>query len=115
MEDDAAVLRLLTKMLGFSGVLVSEACNGEQALGLLRAPSPECDLVVLDLVLPKLGGMAVRSLLRSEKPDLPILTMSGVEPVPAGLDPIEYIAKPFTIPAFFGRLQLLLGRRMGNI
>lgn len=30
MEDDAAVLRLLTKMLGFSGVLVSEACNGEQ-------------------------------------------------------------------------------------
>lgn len=114
-ENETAILQLLKRLLSFHRVVVSEASNGEQALQLLRDPDQNFDLVVLDMVMPKLGGLKVRDLLRSETPDLPVLIMSGsIGPRPVGLDPLEYIAKPFSITGFCARLQLLLRRRLGG-
>jgi DNA-binding response OmpR family regulator len=112
VDDEDSVQKLLSYPLERDGFRVVQARDGEQALRLFG--DEEIDLVVLDLMLPKLDGLEVCKRLRVES-DVPIimLTARGEEldkvlGLELGAD--DYITKPFSIREFRSRVRALLRR-----
>jgi PAS domain S-box-containing protein len=76
VEDEAAVRRLATSVLRDRGYQVQEACDGAEALVLINQGSP-IDLVVTDVIMPKMSGRALYDHLKINKPGVKVLFMSG--------------------------------------
>jgi DNA-binding response OmpR family regulator len=109
VEDDAQISRVLELELKHEGYDVETARDG--LLGLERALK-EPDLVILDLMLPKLDGMEVASRLRA-KSNVPIIMLTAKDRIPdrvAGLDAgaDDYLAKPFSIEELLARVRARL-------
>jgi signal transduction histidine kinase/CheY-like chemotaxis protein len=79
VDDEAAVLEVAQAFLERAGFRVLTASGGRAALDLLRARGPEVGAVVLDLVMPEMGGEETFDALRRLRPDLPILLVSGYD------------------------------------
>jgi DNA-binding response OmpR family regulator len=112
VDDEDSVQKLLTYPLEREGFRVVQARDGEQALRLFG--DENIDLVVLDLMLPKVDGLEVCKRLRAAS-DVPIimLTARGEEldkvlGLELGAD--DYITKPFSIREFRSRVRALLRR-----
>src|SRR5881397_3354765 len=112
VDDEDSVQKLLTYPLERDGFRVVQARDGEQALRLFG--DERIDLVVLDLMLPKVDGLEVCKRLRAGS-DVPIimLTARGEEldkvlGLELGAD--DYITKPFSIREFRSRVRALLRR-----
>ena len=115
VDDEAAVRRVLVMRLQLAGYTVVCAEDGEQALELFHKESP--DLVVLDVMLPKLDGFAVCRRLRAES-CVPISFLSAVDAISekvAGLDlgADDYLPKPFSPKELEARIATIL-RRVGR-
>ena len=113
-EDDAAMRKAVKLNFVREGWHVVEAENGEQALALAR--QHRLDAAVLDVMMPKLDGIAVCKSLRTEGSHLPILFLTAkndgedrVEGLKAGGD--DYLGKPFHIEELLLRVQRLLRSR----
>jgi DNA-binding response OmpR family regulator len=109
VEDDAQILRVLELELRHEGYEVETARDG--LTGLERALK-EPDLVVLDLMLPKLDGMEVCARIRA-KSTVPIIMLTAKDRIPdrvAGLDAgaDDYLAKPFSIEELLARIRARL-------
>jgi DNA-binding response OmpR family regulator len=116
VEDDPAILAALREKLRMEGHLVAEAEDGEAALRAL-ADDP-FDIVILDLMLPKLDGLSVLRQIRKRSASLPVLILSAkgreeekVEGLRAGAD--DYLAKPFGLKELMARIEALLRRARG--
>ncbi len=114
IEDDPSILRGLQLNLGMEGYLVRSATDGETGLSLARAEKP--DLVVVDVMLPRLDGLEVVRELRKDDPDLPVLILSAkgqesdkVAGLQLGAD--DYMVKPFGLKELLARIDALLRRR----
>jgi DNA-binding response OmpR family regulator len=114
IEDDPSILRGLQLNLGMEGYLVRSAADGETGLAMARSERP--DLVVVDIMLPRLGGLEVVREIRKEDPDLPVLILSAkgqesdkVAGLQLGAD--DYIVKPFGLKELLARIDALLRRR----
>jgi len=114
IEDDPSILRGLQLNLSMEGYLVRSASDGET--GLARARSEKPDLVVVDVMLPRLGGLEVVREIRRDDPDLPVLILSAkgqetdkVAGLQLGAD--DYIVKPFGLKELLARIDALLRRR----
>jgi len=113
IEDDPAIRLGLTKSLGFEGYRVIEAADGER--GLERVFEKRPDLVVLDLMLPRLNGFEVCRTIRKHDPSIPILILSAKEEEPdkllgfdLGAD--DYVTKPFSTRELAARIKAALRR-----
>ena len=80
VEDDPNILRGLDLNLAMEGYKVRTAADGEEGLRIARTERP--DLLIVDVMLPRLGGLELIRELRKEDPDMPILILSakGQEP-----------------------------------
>jgi DNA-binding response OmpR family regulator len=114
IEDDPSILRGLQLNLGMEGYLVRSAGDGETGLALARTERP--DLVLLDVMLPRMGGLDVVREIRKEDPDLPVLILSAkgqeldkVAGLQLGAD--DYIVKPFGLKELLARIDAVLRRR----
>jgi DNA-binding response OmpR family regulator len=114
IEDDPSILRGLQLNLGMEGYLVRSAADGETGLAMARSEKP--DLVVVDVMLPRLGGLEVVREIRKDDPDLPVLILSAkgqesdkVAGLQLGAD--DYIVKPFGLKELLARIDALLRRR----
>jgi DNA-binding response OmpR family regulator len=112
VDDEDSVQKLLTYPLEREGFRVLQARNGEEALAKFRAE--DVDLVVLDVMLPKLDGLEVCKQLRVESM-VPIIMLTArddeldkVLGLELGAD--DYITKPFSIREFRSRVRALLRR-----
>jgi DNA-binding response OmpR family regulator len=112
VDDEDAVLKLLAYPLERDGLRVLAARDGEEALE--RFGSEHVDLVVLDIMLPRLDGLEVCRRLRAES-SVPIIMLSArgdeldkVLGLELGAD--DYITKPFSIREFQSRVRALLRR-----
>ena len=112
VDDEDAVQKLLTYPLEHEGFRVLQARDGEEALR--RFESEHVDLVVLDVMLPKLDGLEVCRRLRA-KSTVPIVMLTArddeldkVVGLELGAD--DYITKPFSIREFRSRVRALLRR-----
>ena len=113
IEDDATMLRGLTDNFEFKGYRVLTAADGEQ--GLEAALSGKPDLIVLDIMLPKINGYEVCRLIRKEGLEMPIimLTAKGEESdivLGLNLGADDYVTKPFSIKELLARTAAFLRR-----
>ena len=114
VEDDPSILRGLQMNLGLEGFKTICAHDGEEGLAMMRSHKP--DLVLLDLMLPKLGGLEVIKQLRVHDPDTPIIVLSakdqeGDKVVALSLGADDYVTKPFSVVEVVARIRVALRRR----
>jgi DNA-binding response OmpR family regulator len=112
VDDEDSVQKLLAYPLEREGFRVLQAWDGEEALE--RFAEEQVDLVVLDIMLPKLDGLEVCKRLRAES-EVPIIMLTArddeldkVVGLELGAD--DYITKPFSIREFRSRVRALLRR-----
>ncbi|MFT3659896.1 MAG: response regulator transcription factor [Gordonia sp. (in: high G+C Gram-positive bacteria)] len=113
VDDDRAVRESLRRSLTFNGYTVETASDGLEALEKVVADRPE--LIVLDVMMPRLDGLEVCRRLRSAGDDLPILVLTArdsvserVSGLDAGAD--DYLPKPFAMEELLARLRALSRR-----
>ncbi len=113
VEDDAAIRRGLCDCLRFAGYQPSEAADGKA--GLDAALSIQPDLVLLDILMPRMDGFSVLREVRKASPTLPviILTAKGEESdrvrgLKEGAD--DYVVKPFSASELLARVEAVLRR-----
>lgn len=116
IEDDPAILRGLADNLRFESHEVLTATDGELACTLIREQHPE--LIILDLMLPRLSGYEVCRRIRGEGVTTPIvmLTARGEEAdrvlgLDLGAD--DYVSKPFSVRELMARVRAVLRRAQG--
>ncbi|QQR47853.1 sigma-54-dependent Fis family transcriptional regulator [Myxococcus xanthus] len=98
IDDEANLRKVLAAMLRRDGFDVTVAENGEQ--GLAEFHKNGADIVVTDLVMPKVGGMEVLGTIRAANPDVPVIIITAHGTVDSAVDAIkagafDYITKPF--------------------
>ena len=113
IEDDPAILRGLSDNLRFEGYTVFTASDGETGYQLQRERKP--DLIVLDLMLPRMSGYEFCRKLRGEGIQTPILMLTARSEEPdrvLGLDlgADDYVTKPFSVRELMARIRALLRR-----
>lgn len=111
-EDEADIRNILRLYLESEGYRVVEAADGEQALEAVREQAP--DLAILDVMMPKLDGLAVTRALR-QRSDIPILILSAKSQdndkiLGLNLGADDYIAKPFNALEVVARVKAQLRR-----
>jgi DNA-binding response OmpR family regulator len=111
VEDEPGIVDFLTRGLRAEGYVVEAALDGTQ--GERRALGESFDMVVLDLMLPGVGGMDVLARLREAKPDLPVIVLTArgeIEDRVAGLDAgaVDYLVKPFSLAELLARVRAQL-------
>jgi two-component system response regulator MprA len=113
VDDDAGVRQAVGRALVFEGYDVTQAGDGSEALRLVATERP--DAMVLDVVMPEVGGLDVCRELRANGDDLPVLVLTARHTVAdrvAGLDAgaDDYLVKPFALEELLARLRALLRR-----
>jgi two-component system response regulator MprA len=113
VEDEHDIADFIRRGLIYKGYEVDVASDGEQALNLARDHPP--DLVLLDLMLPKMDGVEVCRRLRAAS-DLPIIILTARDSVDdkvRGLDAggDDYVTKPFSFDELLARVRAALRRR----
>ncbi len=129
-EDDAAVRRATSRILRSAGYQVLEAGDGRSALALWRARASEVALLIADIRMPHLRGDALARAVRAERPDLPVVLITGFGEEPSAHDPahdsarspgqdaaagwseapleVPVLGKPFTTAELLGRVAASL-------
>jgi DNA-binding response OmpR family regulator len=117
VEDDPRIVRDLAAALTAAGFLVETAGDGETAWFL--GDTEDYDLIVLDLGLPKMDGLAALKRWRLNGRDTPVLVLSArgtwserVEGIDAGAD--DYLPKPFRMEELVARSRALVRRSAGR-
>jgi two-component system, cell cycle sensor histidine kinase and response regulator CckA len=116
VEDDKSLRTLVREILEMNGYKVQEAANGSDALARIReAGSPRLDLLVTDVVMPKMGGPEVAQQMTMTQPDLKVLFISGYfdesgeQNQIIGPD-VNFLPKPFTPHGLLTKVREALER-----
>lgn len=119
VEDDDMLRRLATNLLTEQGFRVSSASNGIEALELLRAASHRFDLVVTDVVMPKMGGVALARYVEDESPGTPVLFTTGYTEDETFIQDFSHrevpcLLKPFAPSKLLAKIDELLDARRAD-
>jgi len=118
VDDEARMRKLIKDFLVQKGDSVLEAADGEEALKVFEENQNQINLVLLDVMMPKLDGWSVlRQIRQTSKVPVIMLTARGEEQdelfgFELGVD--EYISKPFSPKILMARIDALLKRTMGD-
>lgn len=116
IEDDKTIRLALGFTLTNEGYELTVATDGAQGLEAARTGNP--DLILLDVMLPKLSGLEVARLLRNDGSRVPIIMLTALDQETdkvAGLDAgaDDYVTKPFSTAELLARVRANMRRRMG--
>ncbi len=114
VEDDPSIRLGLQRSLTFEGYAVDVARDGEEAIQ--KAFDRKPDLILLDLMLPKLNGFEVCKTIRKYDPTIPIVILSakgdeGDKVLGLELGADDYVTKPFSVRELTARVKAVLRRR----
>ncbi len=114
IEDELPMRTALVETLQAEGYRVSSAADG--LLGLEKACTEKFDLVLMDVMMPKLDGFALCRELRKRGRDMPVLMLTAkgsIDDRVAGLDggADDYLVKPFSLRELLARVRVLLRRQ----
>lgn len=115
VDDDANLLVVLSEQLRDDGYDVATARDGQEALRRIEGGWP--DLILLDLMMPRIDGLALARQIKAEA-DLPIIVLSAIDTADSKahlLDEVaeDYVAKPYHYPELRARIERVL-RRLGD-
>jgi len=113
IDDDEKITSLVRRSLAFAGYQVRTAADGEAGLKLLTEDTP--DLIILDVMMPKLDGWEVVRRIREAGLSVPVLMLTAKDDVSdrvRGLDlgADDYLVKPFALDELLARVRALLRR-----
>jgi len=111
VEDDEGIGRLVTRALASDGHDTERVSTGPE--GLAAALANDFELVILDLLLPGMGGGEVLERLVQERPEKPVLVLSAVSEIGARVAVLEagaadFLAKPFAVAELLARVRARL-------
>ena len=118
VDDEARMRKLIKDFLNQKGYQILEAGDGEEALKVFEENSNKVNLILLDVMMPKLDGWSVlRQIRQNSKIPIMMLTARGEEQdelfgFELGVD--EYISKPFSPKILVARVEAILKRTMGD-
>ncbi|HEY9015047.1 MAG TPA: response regulator [Gemmatimonadales bacterium] len=118
VDDESAVRRFAARVLSRAGYEVLEAPDGAEALALVKAENALVDVVVSDIVMPRMNGVELMEALSVSNPDLPVILMSGY--ATAALSelgiaaPCSILTKPFPAERLLAEVQRCVSRRDGG-
>jgi DNA-binding response OmpR family regulator len=117
-EDEPRILAFVTRGLESEGFAVDAAADGVEALRCAR--SAHYDAAILDLLLPRIDGLAVLRDLRQHDPELPVVILSARSDLPTKLRGFElgasdYLVKPFALDELIARIRVQLRHAAGFI
>ena len=116
IEDEIRIQEILTEFLQEYGYSVDSACDG--VAGIAQFNKEQYDLVLIDIMMPKIDGLAVLELIR-EKSDIPVILITAMETEEyqmKGFDlkADDYITKPFSMNLVIRRIEAVLRRTQTN-
>ena len=113
VEDDSAIRRGIVDALDFAGYETLEA--GDGVVGMDMAIRVDCDLILLDLVLPGHEGLEILEAVRDTRPTLPVIILTArgeeddrVRGLTLGAD--DYMVKPFSVKELLARIEAVMRR-----
>jgi two-component system cell cycle sensor histidine kinase/response regulator CckA len=115
VEDEEQVRSLVVSQLSARGYAVLSAADGREALGVAERRTEHIDVLLADVVMPRMSGQELARLLVRSHPETSVIFMSGYaeEAVLSPGAPGEgdaFIGKPFDVDALCARIQVLLAR-----
>lgn len=114
VDDETAVRRFAVRVLEREGYGVVEARDGTEAMDLIKQGTPSVELVVSDIVMPRLNGVELMQALAVSHPDLPVILMSGYATgalAELGITaPCAILSKPFPAERLLEEVQRCVGR-----
>jgi CheY-like chemotaxis protein len=120
IDDDDAMRRALTRMLGSEGFGTLEASDGAEGLVVYAEHEHEIKAATLDLLMPGTGGPDTLATLARFAPTLPVVVCTALPPPhdelvpPPGTRGIGYIQKPFTAPELAAELRRVIAEVEGQ-
>lgn len=114
VDDEEVVLASVEKLLGKEDMTVDKVADAESALRLLRESS--FDVVITDLMMPRIDGLELLRRIRSEGHSVPTILITGYATIRSAMDAlkagaVEYLPKPFTRSELRGAITRALRRR----
>lgn len=118
VEDQEKLRTILKERLNEAGYVLDAAADGEEALDYLHFTS--YDVIVLDIMIPKMNGLELLKVIRSQKNATPVLLLTAkdsIEDRVKGLDlgADDYLVKPFAFEELLARIRSLLRRKKTEI
>lgn len=116
IEDEAAIQKILSEPLTFAGYKVTTASDGLEGINTFH--EEDFELILLDIMLPKIDGYTVCEMIRQES-QIPIILLTALDTEGdqvKGFDKLadDYITKPFSIKIVLKRVEALLRRTMSD-
>lgn len=108
VEDEANIRRLVKKILERVGYKVLIASYGDEALRISRQHEGRIDLLVTDMVMPKMSGRVLADKFGQERAETPVLYMSGYSDDPFLNSVVAFIPKPFTPHNFLAKVRQVI-------
>ena len=110
VDDDAAIQSLVLDILESAEFRVLTASNGAQALAMSDAEAGSIDLLLTDVLMPDVGGPELFRRLRTRRPGLRVLYMTGFDDSFSGQSWVDLpiLHKPFTVAGLFGAVRAAL-------
>jgi DNA-binding NtrC family response regulator len=93
VDDEEQFLKTFSKRLEMRGLKIETATSGEEALG--KVQGKDFDAIILDLVMPGIGGMETLKKMKEENPDLQIIILTGHGTIEKGVEAIKMGAMDF--------------------
>jgi two-component system, OmpR family, response regulator len=116
VEDDVKIASFIVKGLRATGYAVDHATDGEEGLHL--ALTQPYDTAIIDIMLPKLDGLALIERIRKEKVNIPVIILSAKDSIDDRVKGLQtggddYLTKPFAFSELLARVQALIRRASG--
>ena len=112
VDDEPAVRRFASRALVDAGFGVYEAADGAEALNLVHDGTADLDIVLTDIVMPRLNGVQLLQSLSTLRPDLPVILMSGygtTQLAERGIaSPCGVLSKPFSTDTLVAEVRRCL-------
>ena len=114
VEDDADVLDFMKKMLSKLGYQIITASDGREAVAQFREHAEDIELIIMDLIMPQMGGRQAYDKIRQLHPQVRVLFCSGhnisaIQLQDDAGSAVDFISKPVTMNAFLKKIREMLG------
>ncbi|MFL5448867.1 MAG: response regulator [Gemmatimonadales bacterium] len=118
VDDETAVRRFAVRVLQRDGYDVLEAADGHQALEMVRAGQAAVDLIVSDIVMPRMNGVELMQAVAQSHPQIPVVLMSGYATAALSelgiATPCSILPKPFPAERLLAEVHRCVHSRGGG-